>query len=280
MPALAAAISPGSLFQTVLSIEPGLRTQYLRLESVPQASTDVPPAVLIKNTAYFLELILVGAFVHEALAELGCSSIAEITPEIAAEARSRTTAMYGRDPVAVLDEVHRHLEIDLLKKPEFQLSLEAVVRSMKSALEICPIEHLEQLAAAGRLEKWGHRCRIAYDGIKAFVLRNAASQRAQVLVVGQAFVRGSLSVSDVATLLEVHPVDAVALLESHGFRRPLEQVSLEASKRSKALAEMRADRIARAGEPAWTHESIARDVVASERLEGVDARRWIVREGQ
>ena len=280
MPALAAAISPDSLFQAVFSIEPGLRAQYLRLESVPQSSTDSPPAVLIEKSTYFLDLLLVGAFVHEALAQLGCSSITEITPEIAAEVRSRTIAIYGRDPVVVADEAHRHLEIDLPKQPEFQLSLEAVVRAMKSVLEICPIEHLEQLAATHRLETWGHRCRIAYDGIKAFVLRNAASQRAQVSVVGHAFVRGSLSVSDVATLLEVHPVDAVALLESHGFRRSLEQITLETSKRSKALADMRADRITRAGEPAWTHESIARDVVASERLEGVDARRWIVRDGQ
>ncbi len=281
MPALA-AIEPNSLFYAVFNVEPGLRQQYLRLESAPQTSggSSDSPANLVETTAYFLEVLVVGAIVNEALAQLNCFTLPEITPDVIAEVRSRTIAMCGLDPVVVVDEARRHLGINSPEKPEFQLSLDAVVRAMKSVLQICPIEHLEQLAATHRLETWAHRCRIAYDGIKAFVLRNAEIQKAQVVVVGHAFVQGTLSVSDVATLLEVHPVDVVALLESHGFKRSLAQITLQASRRGEILARMRDDRISRSGEPDWTHESIARDVVASERLEGVDARRWVVRDGQ
>ncbi len=281
MPVLAAVFEPPPLFQAFFTVEPKLRAQYLRLESVQQSALDLPdsPTHLVEQSACFLELLLVSAVFRESHSELSYS-LAEITPEIAAELRRRTIAMCGLDPAVVVDDARRHLQINSPAKPEFQLSVEALVREMKSALEVCPIGHLEHLAAANRIENWGHRCRIAYDGIKAFVLRNSPNQKAQISVLGREYVRGSLSVNDVATLLELHPVDAAALLESRGFNRGMEQIALDAAQRSRILARMRSDRLARDGEPAWTNESIARDVVASERIEGVDARHWITRDGR
>jgi hypothetical protein len=233
----------------------------------------------VEQTAQLLELVLVGAFLFESLATRGCS-LAGLTPAISSEVREQTLAMYGLDPGEVLEAARKHLTIDATSAPSFEPSLEALVRAMNSILATCPIERLEQIAAAHHIEALGHRCRVAYDGIKAFVLRNGSSEKDQIVVLGHAYVRGSLSIDDVATLLKIHPVDAVALLERHGFNRRLEQIALDDSRRAQILSRMREDRLTRAGEPDWTNESIARDVVASERLEGVDARRWIPRDGQ
>lgn len=278
MPALA-AIEPNSLFQASFSFEPQLRARYLRLESTPRSSGKFQDSDLIEQSACFLEVLLVSASIHEALAQLSITT-SEVTPEIAAQMRDRTLALYGLDPVLVVNEACSRLGINSLKKPDFELSLEAVVRAMNAILETCPIDHLEALAAKRGLEAWGHRCRIAYDGIKAFVLRNGSSQKAQVSVVGEAYARGSLSTEDVATLLDVHPVDAVALLESHGYKRSLDRLALAPEKRAEIFSRMREDRRGRSGKPRWSTESIARDVLASERLEGVDARRWVPRDGQ
>jgi len=276
-----AAIEPNPLFHAFFDVEPQLREQYLRLSSVPrtEAGPAESPARLIEQTACFLELLLVSSFLCESLVARGLSP-ADVTPDLVAEIRELSITMYGLDPVVVLDTARRHLEITATGKEEFELSLEAIVRALSSFLEACPIEHLEQLAATYRLEAFGHRCRVAYDGIRAFVLRNDPSQKLQIRVLGQAYARGSLSVVDVATLLELHPVDAVALLESQGFKRGLDRISLDDAGRAEIFARMRQDRLDRAGTPAWSPESIARDVVASERIEGVDARRWIPRDGQ
>jgi hypothetical protein len=275
------AIEPNILLQASFQVELGLRPQYFKLTSAaaPSQGAPVPIAPLVKQTAELLELVLVGAFLFESLTARG-GSLARLTPEVASEVREQALAMYGLDPGEVFEAARKHLPVDPTQTPDFEPSLEALVRAMNSLLASCPIEQIEQLAMTHHIEAFGHRCRIAYDGIKAFVLRNGSSEQAQISVLGHAYVRGSLSIDDVATLLELHPVDAVALLESHGFNRRLEQIALHDSRRTQILSRMREDRLARTGEPAWTNESIARDVVASERLEGVDARRWIPRDGQ
>lgn len=281
MTALATTIEPNTLLQASFQVESGLRPQYLRLASARASSPSTPASTahLVEQTAQLLELVLVSAFLFESLTARGCS-LTHLTPEIAAEVREQTLAMYGLDPDAVFDAARKHLAIDTTNTPDFEPSLEALVSAMNALLASCPIEQIEQLATTHHIETFGHRCRVAFDGIKAFVLRNGSSERARISVLGHAYVRGSLSIGNVATLLELHPVDAVALLESHGFKRGLEQITLEDARRFQILTRMREDRMTRAGEPAWTNESIARDVVASERLEGIDARRWIPRDGQ
>jgi len=74
-------------------------------------------------------------------------------------------------------------------------------------------------------------------------------------------------------------VDAVALLEQGGFQRPLDVIALSENERTEVYRRMRLDRLARKGSFAASAEAVSRDVVASERIEGVDARDWIPREG-
>jgi hypothetical protein len=96
---------------------------------------------------------------------------------------------------------------------------------------------------------------------------------------GESFQAGCISVPQVSALLGLHPVDAVAVLESHGYARSLATLALTEQERAAIYARMRADRLARRGAPVITAESIARDTIASARIEGVDVRRWIARDG-
>lgn len=93
--------------------------------------------------------------------------------------------------------------------------------------------------------------------------------------IGDAYRRGLLSVSDVADAFGVTPPDAVVLLEQHGFCRDIETIRLSEGERARILQRLRADRLARNGQPRPDPVRVARDVIASERIEGVDARRWI-----
>jgi hypothetical protein len=81
-------------------------------------------------------------------------------------------------------------------------------------------------------------------------------------------------------------VDPQAILEwarraeAKGFARDLSVISLTDTEQEQVLDRIRVDRQSRRGIYKPSREAIARDVVASERLEGVDARRWITREGR
>ncbi|HEY2510253.1 MAG TPA: hypothetical protein VGI39_05335 [Polyangiaceae bacterium] len=72
--------------------------------------------------------------------------------------------------------------------------------------------------------------------------------------------------------------DAVAFLEDHGHARPLEALRLTDEERARRYAAMRADRLARCGaRPDDAGRLVMRNVVASQRIEGVDARSWLRR---
>jgi hypothetical protein len=86
-----------------------------------------------------------------------------------------------------------------------------------------------------------------------------------------------MSLTDVASVLQLEIVDAIMLLESRGYDRQLEQIALSDDERRSRLEAMREDRLQRQGRFDFSQEDVARDVIASERLEGVDARPWVRR---
>ena len=99
--------------------------------------------------------------------------------------------------------------------------------------------------------------------------------RKDLQAVGTGYGDDLLSITEVARLLGVAPPDALIMLVSGGYHRPLEVIRLTPEERQARLQAIRIDRLARKGAPAPDEDLIARDVIASERLESVDARRWI-----
>lgn len=264
-------------FQALAREEARLRPLYLRLErDAVMSQGRGEDKELVQNSARFLELFLVAVCFAEVMGDT--ASALPGVPMLRDWLR-RTADLTGLDPKEVAREALIHLpgfaELTATAEPSAPVSFSALVRASRSLLEACPIDGLERMAAARGLESWGHRCRLAYDGIQAFVLRSDPREHSRLRIVGEQFTRGLLSLAEIETLLSLDRVDVLQLLQSHGYQRPLAQLELSPQERADRLAAMRRDRLARAGNFEFTHEDVARDVIASERLEGVDARRWI-----
>jgi hypothetical protein len=94
-------------------------------------------------------------------------------------------------------------------------------------------------------------------------------------LVGRLYAGGDLEIYEAASLLDRTVPDAIALLEEGGYARAIDKIRLGAEDRHAILARVRADRERRAGRPAPSEERINRNVIASERIEGIDARAWL-----
>jgi len=68
------------------------------------------------------------------------------------------------------------------------------------------------------------------------------------------------------------PSDAIARLEREGHSREISEIRLDDSRRAAIVSRIRQDRLARRGKPVLSPEMVRREVIASERLEGIDAR--------
>ncbi len=93
-------------------------------------------------------------------------------------------------------------------------------------------------------------------------------------MIGRAYAEGRLSVGEVAVAVGMSPADTVEFLEMRGFARTPEAHLLSDEQRTLALQRLRAERRSRNGTPFVSKELIARDGIATERIEGVDVRAW------
>jgi len=272
---------PDFSFQAFALEESRLRTQYLRIGRCAPGPTPsaTPLDTIIKKSAVLLELFVVSACHHEAFEENSIHSFGR-SRESRSHLLERVRLASGLNPMSVIRDAVYYLSVEPGNAAtSVRLGIPAIVRAMRSILEACPIDDLESLAAIHGIEDWGHRCRVAYDRIHAFVLRNDPEEEEKLRIVGRGFALGELELREVASLLNLHPVDAIALLESRGFARSLSVIRLPADQRIERLNALRSQRMAKKSDPPrFARETIARDVIASERMEGIDARAWIARE--
>lgn len=67
----------------------------------------------------------------------------------------------------------------------------------------------------------------------------------------------------------------MAQLEDHGYRRSVEGLRLSEEAKQQRLAAIREERRARNGAPGALPDLVRREVIASQRIEDVDARPWL-----
>jgi hypothetical protein len=151
-------------------------------------------------------------------------------------------------------------------------SFAAVARQAQALVAACPIGVIERAARLAMLPEQAHRCRVAYDGLRAFLRR---ADPGPIDEVGRAYASGALSIAQVAAILAISVPDAVAELEERGHYRSPEVLALHAEHEDAIYRALREDRERRSGEPELSEEHVLRDVIASERIEGVDARPWL-----
>jgi hypothetical protein len=181
------------------------------------------------------------------------------------------------DPLAVFQENKNLFVPPIAPPPDAPIvrDIAVVLRTCQSVLLHCPIGALEAAGQRYGLQVAANRCRVAFDALTAFVARNAYPQQSAIFAAGSAYADGRLSIDEVASMLAMTVPDAVALLEQLGFCRTPERLGLSPEQRAARLRAIRQDREAHGGAPRNDPGLVARDVIASQRIEDVDARPWL-----
>jgi hypothetical protein len=232
----------------------------------------------LKQWAHVLELSLLFASVQEAVTRLRLTTAADVVLESdRVDALVRTLSRL--DPPTVIAEnagvLAPLLRLQVPAEGSTSVDMVLVVRAVQSLLLHCPIAALERAGNDHALPDLAHRCRLAFDRLTAFIARNSHPQADAMLVAGRAYAEGRLSIDEVAAVLGMIASDAVALLQEQGFHRSVEDLRLRDADRREKLSAIREERRARDGEPVPRPDLIVRDVIASQRIEDIDARPWL-----
>lgn len=264
---------PSYPFRVVLAAESDLRAKYLELDGV-EAHPDwsrVQVFDVLSRSAILLELVFVGACLIEVLEE-GASGGPRLDPK---EIIRLVRDACHLDINSVVRDAQSLLQLSPPTGHVPDITLQAVIRSVRSTLESCPIGWLEATASSSGAEQLGHRCRTAVEGLQAFLLRSDPHHLQEFQLLGRAYAAGVVNARELAPVLRLSVPDCVVELERHGYSRSLEALSLAEERRSQHYTSVRQERLARASAaPSLKREDIERDVVATERIEGVDVRRW------
>ncbi|MGH7582808.1 MAG: hypothetical protein ACREL5_06240 [Gemmatimonadales bacterium] len=270
--------NPRDLLFRLAPAEQRLREEYLQIDpSIDRLLNETVVRDNVRRSALFLELFWVSACIYESIQRNGLSLDSVTAEQIAGfvQEAAQTTRL---DVMSIMREAIEDLQLVVPTKMPPAPAFAAMTRMIRSVIVACPISELESGAMKAGAENWGHRCRVAYDGIQAFLLRCDQGEKDRAGIVGRQYARGELTLEEVGRLLELHPVDAVALLEAMDYVRRVDTIRLADVDRSRLLERIRVDRLRRKGVVPVSREAIGRDVIASERIEGIDARRWISRE--
>src|SRR5580704_13760802 len=232
---------PRSMFRALNRSEFELREEFVRadfgpLGSGPSPSSPLPtPQGLLEMSARTLEFHLVLASLVETCHELGVATVADLARE-SARVSEMTSRLARLNIDRVLLENARALGIPPEVRPlppdaSVAVPLAKTIPTIRSVLEVCPIENLEELARTVEgLAGLGHRCRTAYDALRAFV-RRTTEPDARARSVVKPYIEGRLSLQEVANILGCDRSDAAAFLEEVGYCRSLETIEIPDAER-------------------------------------------------
>jgi hypothetical protein len=243
------------------------------------ASSRYELTTLLERALSALELHLACAAFYEALHELRVETFADVPPNVG-RALDIASKMARVDVRRVLRESQSQSSSGPPSQPPMDgriVNMVAVMlRASRAMLVHVPLEALAPIGREQDFAELWHRLVTAYEALAAFVRRGDPAPAAEAMrVAGRAYVDGRLSIGEVTSLLDVPRADAVALLEAQGYCRTAERVQLSPEERAAALRAIREERLARGGMPIASEGLVRREVIASQRIEGVDARPWL-----
>jgi hypothetical protein len=250
----------------------------LRLLAADEATEPPSPEETLTRWAHALELALLFASLQEAVTRLGLVTTADVIREHS-HVDALVVTLSRLDPAKVVRENQQVLAPLLRLQPPADgpasVDMGLVLTSVRSLLLHCPLAALDRAGRDHALAELAHRCKLAFDSLTAFVARNSRPQADALHAAGCAYAEGRLSIDEVASVLSMAPQDAVALLEEQGFRRSMGEIRLSEAARNEKLRAIREERLARRGEPDLREDLVAREVIASQRIEDIDARPWL-----
>lgn len=262
---------PGLAYQAYQAQEDVVRKGFLTIgkdntQTLPLEQTKVHH--LLRMSALFLEMVLVVSCGMELLSDVASQSQGEIFS-------SQIKTQCGLDIDRVFQEALK--EFPVLNNPPTNPALPSMpifMRSVRSIVAACPIDVLEELGSHQGLENFGFRCHRAFEALNAFIFRQDPQIQKRAKLVGQIYAKGELTLEEVSVLLDLSSTDAIWWLEQSGYSRSIQVIQLTDVERDRRFSQMRNDRLDRKGEPVFSEDHLLRDVVSSERIEGVDARLW------
>jgi hypothetical protein len=265
--------------------EAALRAQCLSaLDDIPTPEETQPSAAaltnLLRRGTQLLELFVVVTATAEAVDELGIRTFGDVR-RCAGEIQGRVASVTGIDVPAAL-RLGRELGLPDSEVPAdddpVSVRISRLVRFVGAVTASCPTYFFDHLASVLTQPELGYRFGVACEALRSFLRRHDPHQRDIVLEVGRLYQRGVIELKEASKLLAESPTDTIAILEEQGFGRTVAKIRLTTDERRRGLAQIREDRIHRSGAPSYSREIVRRSTIASERIEGVDARPWLIAE--
>ena len=260
------------LLDVLVEKETRLRIDY---RSIPQAPQETARQFLRGVTA-FIECLHVSFVFVEVARRQGAQTVAEAV-EHHEDIEKHVHALTKLRPAEVLhDNPWALRQLPKGAPPTQELPrLDKLLLFVSSFVGAFPVKELVDLAIKVGLQDLGARSQVAHDALGRFVKRNDPLTDDRVRIVGPDYAAGDISLNDVAGALGLSAPDTVALLEDFGYARPLEHIALTEEKRALHYGALRRSRQQRQGKPHAEPSAIARDVIATQRIEDIDARPWI-----
>lgn len=265
------AFDPGLAYQAYQAQEETIRKDFLSIEGYNAQtlpSEEIDATHVLRVSALFLEMVLVVACGMEFLEDQGSQDSGETLA-------ARIKTQCDLDLSQVFQEALSEFPLTGELPAGAPLPpMHTFIRSVKSIVAACPIEALEELGELQGLPTFGFRCRKAFEALNSFMFRQDPQIQKRAKLVGQIYAKGEISLEDVSLLIDLHAVDAIWWLEQSGYSRSIQAIQLSESEREQRFLQMDQDRLKRQGEPEFSEDSLLRDVISSERIEGIDARPW------
>lgn len=265
------------------SRSPVARGRYIQTaEQVSRSlSLENDPRAVLEACVAWLELFQISAMMWEYIQQQPIRSLEQLRARAGEVEQHVRSAFPGFDAVmqgilGLLPEL-RGADDPLLHGDWGQIDWAQLVRSFDAVVAECPIEGLELLGRRLDEPDLAHRARNAYDALRAFVRRHDPNCAEIKRIVGEQYRRGNLRLREAARLLGMSTSDAVFELEQDGYSRALSVIALAPPERDAVFERLRRRRLESPGAPTVDPDLVERDVIASERIESVDARAWIRR---
>jgi len=232
---------------------------------------------LLSRCAGFLELRLLLVGITEAAVACDLRRAADL-PSYAQRMFGIAQGLTGLDLETVVNEHRSYFRHDaggsLPSEFDPKTIRDSLVRQAHASVVSCPIDELVQLGEAAERPDLSHRCRMAWERLRASIRRSSAPEDPRLPTLGVAYAEGRLMLDEVVTLMGMRPEDVAALLERFGYARPVETIRA-APGLERRLQSARDDRLRRRGLPDPNPSLLGREVIATQRIEDVDARPWV-----
>ncbi|NUN12110.1 MAG: hypothetical protein HUU55_00585 [Myxococcales bacterium] len=168
------------------------------------------------------------------------------------------------------DWVEQHSAVSL--KGTFPLDIELPLFCAKSLLDAVPMGPLMAKILATANDDRAQRLFRAGRALHAFVRRHDPRLDSQIKTAGRLYAEGCLQLQEIADMLGMNLEDVLWELQEAGFVRDKGFLALQPTKRESILAALREQRLVRRSKEQSNEVDIRSVVVATQRLEGVDAR--------